>query len=88
MPSIPGLRHGAEGGQEHGAFESLVAAVGDAPHRGWMSPMSWLLVPGRHRRPSGLRCLEVLAQAATGLQDGVVRPARAPAPARGWGGSG
>ena len=49
-----------EGGQEHGALELIVAAVRDAPRRGSMSPISWLLVPGRRRRPAGLRCLEGL----------------------------
>ena len=47
---------GGEGGGEHGALEPLVAAVGDAPRHGSMSPISWSLVPGRRRRPGGLRC--------------------------------
>ena len=34
-----------------------------------MSPISWLPVPGRRRRPAGLRCLEVLAQ-GLGQEDG------------------
>ena len=51
---------GGEGGGEHGALEPLVAAVGDAPRHGSMSPISWSLVPGRRRRPAGRRCLEVL----------------------------
>ena len=53
---------GGEGGGEHGALEPLVAAVGDAPRHGSMSPISWSLVPDRRRRPAGRRCLEVLAQ--------------------------
>ena len=47
---------GGEGGGERGALEPLVAAVGDAPCRGSMSPISWLPVPGRRRRLAGRRC--------------------------------
>lgn len=45
---------GGEGRGEHGALEPLVAAAGDAPHHGSMSPIFWLLVPVRRRTPAGL----------------------------------
>ena len=50
-------------------------------HPCFLSLASILALPARFRSAG-------VGQAATGLQDGVVRPARAPAPARGWGGSG
>ena len=50
-------------------------------HPCFLSLASILALPARFRSAG-------VGQAATGLPGGVVRPARAPAPARGWGGSG
>ena len=82
----PGGRVGAqrgEGGQERGALKPLVAAVGDAPRRGSMSPIFWSLVPGQRRRPVGLWCLEVLPRASASNDGG-----RDPDPGRAWSGPG